>query len=465
MTTGPDTIWTPPFSRRRFLQLGITAGAAGAAGALLAACGSSAPGATTTTGSASGKSPSSAGGSGGGSGGQTGALVLAAEQDPSGTLNKLVSQWNAKNPHTHVTAQLIPPTTNAVYSQYVTALAGQASTPDILTMDVTYPPTFAAAGWLHPLDQFVTAEIKSAYAPSTLGIGTYQGKLYALPEYIDSGQLYYRTDLLEKYHASVPTTMDELVQTAKEIQDGERRTKPDFVGFTWEGAKIEAIFDQFCEWVWAYGGDVSQSHKVTLNTAAGQKALQFMYDTIYKDKISPAGESTFTSTDAVVPMQNGNAAFMRNWGFAWGVLEKAGQSKVAGKVANAPLPGATPGSGHGCTGGWMFGINARSQRPEAAWRFIEFITAKPQQVTLALGAGVVPGRTDVLTDPMVVSKSPNFKEMPKILAGARNRPSIKNYPAESALVQAPLNSVVANQVSVSEGIKQAQSAIANAVVA
>jgi len=439
--------------RRRFLGLGAAVGG----GALLAACGSSTSSAKSSTSSGSSSSTASKK--------QTGPLVFAAEQDNSGTLARIVKQWNSAHPHTPVTYQTIPPTTNAVYSQYVTALAGDSSTPDILTMDVTYPATFAAAGWIKPLDEYLPSGFASQFEKSAIDIGMYQGKLYAIPEYIDCGQLYYRTDLLEKYHASVPKTIDELVTMSKEIQAAERKTNPNFWGFVWEGAKIEAIFDQFDEWLWGYGGELSSGHKVTLDTKPGLDALSFMYDTVYKDKISPPSESTVNPTDAVVLMQNGNALFMRNWVFAYALVNDAKQSKVAGKVANAPLPGKSAGDGHGCIGGWMFGINSHSKRPEAAWRFLQYLTSQATQKELSLGAGVLSARKDVISDPAVLAKSPNLKEMPKILGSAKSRPSIKNYPSVSASVQAPLNAVIANQESPSAGLKAAQEAVANAVVA
>ncbi len=437
--------------RRRFLGLGVLA----AGGAVLAACSSS--------------TPSAAKASSGGSSStvvkkQTGPLVVAGPVDNTGTTTKIIDQWNAANPDTPVTFQTLPDVTNDVYSQYVTALAGGASTPDILTMDVTYPGTFASAGWILPLDPYLDSSITSAYSSTVLDIGKYNGKIYSLPDYIDVGQLYYRTDLLEKYGESVPETFDQLVATAQKIQAAERKTNPNFYGFVWEGAKIEAITDEFCEYVWGYGGEISKGSKVTLDTSAGKQGLQFMYDTVYTYKISPPGESTMLPNDALVVMQDGNALFMRNWVYAYALLENAGQSKVVGKVANAPFPGATAGGGHGCIGGWEYGINAKSARPEAAWRFIEYVTAKPQQLALSMGTGTLSGRTDVQTDPTVLAKSPNLKVMPRLLAAAKSRPSIKNYPEVSTTIQAPLNSVIAGQGSVSSALATAQAAVANAVV-
>ena len=134
-------------------------------------------------------------------------------------------------------------------------------------------------------------------------------------------------------------------------------------------------------------------------------------------------------------------------------------------VSYASLPEVTAADGHGCTGGWMYGINAKSQRPEAAWRVIQYLTSKPQQIQMTAGAGLLSARKDVQGDAQLVAASPNLKNLPGILEKAKARPSIQNYPAVSATFQAPLNSVLANQTSVSAGIQAIQQAGASAVVA
>ena len=441
--------------RRKFLGLGIAA----VGGAVLAACGSGSSSSTTTAAAAAGTTTTGAPAR------QTGPIVLAGPQDNSGTITILINQWNNANPDTPVSFQTIPPTTNDVYNQYVTALAGGASTPDVLTMDVTYPGTFAAAGWVLPLDQYASSSFQSGFIPTALDIGKYKGKLYAIPQSIDVGQLYYRTDLLTKYNEKVPTTYAELVRIAEKVQAGERASNPNFWGYVWEGAQIEAIFDEFCEYTWGYGGEISSGSKVTLDTAAGNKSLQFLYDCIYTTKISPPGTSTMKPNDALVLMQNGNALFMRNWTYAYTLANSPTQSKVPGMVSNATLPGLTDGSGHGCTGGWMYGINAKSTRPEAAWRVVQYLTSQAQQIQLTAGAGLLSARKDVQANTELLVKSPNLKNLPTILASAKARPSIQNYPAVSTTLQAPLNSVIAKQSSVSAGLSAMQAAVGSAVVA
>ncbi|PZR88670.1 MAG: hypothetical protein DLM67_20115 [Candidatus Nephthysia bennettiae] len=436
-------------SRRELLKWGLYAGAGMSALDLIEACGGSN---TSSSTSSQAQTPAD----------KTVQLVYAAPQEDSGTTVKLVVAWNASNPKTQVKYQQMPRTSADFHTQLVSSLTANSPTPDVTDVDVIWPGEFAAAKWIMPLDQYVTDSLKKSLFGSAITAGQYKGKLYAIQRWYDSGQLYYRTDLLQKYAVAVPKTMDDLVSAAKKIQGGEQASNSNFSGFVWEGAKIEAVFDEWLEWLWGMGGDVlDKNGKVKLDTTQGRKALQFMYDTVYSEKISPPGTSTSAPADAISRMQNGNAAFMRNWQFAWNLVQDPRQSKVVGKVSMAPLPSDSSGRpGVGCTGGWMLAINAKSTAPDRAWKFVEYMLGQKAQLAMATGQSVSPVRQDVLNDPQLQSAANGFfKLIGAVLKNVKGRPQLRNYTEISTAIQPEFNSVIANQKKPADGIKSAQAAI------
>ena len=91
---------------------------------------------------------------------------------------------------------------------YVQWLNARASDPDILQLDAIWTPEFAAAGWIlaaRPLSP--PTPPRSSPPPSTAN--RWQGRLYAMPWFVDVGMLYWRTDLRE----TPPATFDELDRT------------------------------------------------------------------------------------------------------------------------------------------------------------------------------------------------------------------------------------------------------------
>ena len=87
---------------------------------------------------------------------------------------------------------------------------------------------------------FVESEL-SAYDQLVIHNNTIGGKLAAMPLFREVGLLFYRDDLLRRYHRKVPQTWQELAETARDIQQGEGKWNPDFIGFAWQGAPYEAV--------------------------------------------------------------------------------------------------------------------------------------------------------------------------------------------------------------------------------
>ena len=81
---------------------------------------------------------------------------------------------------------------------------------DVLLMDVTWLPKYAAAGWMVPLENnFNTQDVESLAKGAREG-NLYNGHLYRWPLTSDMGLLYYRTDLMDR----PPETPEELVSVS-----------------------------------------------------------------------------------------------------------------------------------------------------------------------------------------------------------------------------------------------------------
>jgi trehalose/maltose transport system substrate-binding protein len=73
------------------------------------------------------------------------------------------------------------------------------------------------------------------FFPRIIENNTVGGKLVSLPWFGDAGILYYRTDLLEKYHYTEPPKTWESSPRWEKIQEGERAAgKGDFHGFVFQ---------------------------------------------------------------------------------------------------------------------------------------------------------------------------------------------------------------------------------------
>jgi trehalose/maltose transport system substrate-binding protein len=236
--------------------------------------------------------------------------------------------------------------------------------------------------------------------------------------------LYYRTDLLEKYgYKEPPKTWEELTEMAKKIQEGERKDKPDFQGFVFQGKASESVTCNAIEWVYSYGGGtiVEPDKKVTINNPNAIKALDTAKSWV--GTISPLGVTTYGEEEARNIWQAGNAAFMRNWPYAYS-LGQDPKSPISGKFDVTVLPkGGPDGKNAACLGGWQLMVSAYSKAPDAAADLVKYLTTAELQKKHAIDISLLPTLPALYSDPDVLAKNPFFKNLLPVLENAVARPS------------------------------------------
>ncbi|MBI4656588.1 MAG: ABC transporter substrate-binding protein [Elusimicrobia bacterium] len=329
--------------------------------------------------------------------------------------------------------------------------------PDVFLMDIAWISQFASADWLEDLAPAVEKDKfdLSVLWPNILDFADrFNGKLAALPVYVDAGLLYYRADLLKKYgFKSPPGTWEELVSYSIKIQNDVRKTKPDFFGFVWQGSQYEGLICNFLEFAGSNNGGLKINDSgIKINTKENLEALKFMTDLIHKTKISPPNTFTEMKEEEVrMFFQQGNALFERNWPYAWGLHSQEG-SPVKGRVGIAPLPRFKKGKSVSTLGGWHIAISKYSDRKEDAWKFVKFIVSKETQKLLSMKLGWNPSRMDVYKDKNVLSVHPHFAELGKIFTNAMPRPNLPYYTQVSELMQKSINAVISGKKEPEEAL-------------
>jgi trehalose/maltose transport system substrate-binding protein len=307
-----------------------------------------------------------------------------------------------------------------LYQQYWAAKSGDV---DVFMVDVIWQGILAP----HAVDlkkYFKEDEIK-AFFPTIILNNTVGGRLVSIPWFTDAGMLYYRTDLLEKYgYKEPPKTWEELTEMAKKIQDGERKAgKPDFQGFVFQGKASESVTCNALEWIYSYGGGtiVEPDKKVTINNPKAIKALEMAKSWV--GTISPLGVTTYGEEDARNIWQAGNAAFMRNWPYAY-ALGSDPKSAIAGKFDISVLPkGGDDGKNAACLGGWQLMVSAYSKVPDAAADMVKYLVSTAVQKDQAIVLSQLPTLPAIYSDADVLAKNPFFKSMLPVLQNTVARPS------------------------------------------
>jgi multiple sugar transport system substrate-binding protein len=348
-----------------------------------------------------------------------------------------LERFRQAHPNLRLALRATPDAADLRHQLYVQWLNARVGEPDVLQLDVVWTPEFAAAGWIRSLDEF-RAPVDELFA-SAVAANRWQGQLYALPWFIDVGMLYWRTDLM----AAPPDSLESLAETSTSLIAAQRVP----MGLVWQGARYEGLITNFVEHLGAFGGAILDDQgRVVVDSEAAVRALTYMRDSIHVDGIVPSAALTWQEEHTRFAFQNGQAAFMRNWPYAYALLADEEESQVAGRFAVAPMPGAAGGAPTAALGGSTLAINAFSDQPEDAYRLIEFLLQPQQMIERARIAGQFPpARALYDTSELDAALTVPAAEARRIIEAAVPRPVTPVYSQLSSILQVSLHRALTRQ--------------------
>jgi multiple sugar transport system substrate-binding protein len=379
------------------------------------------------------------------------------EGDPR-AFQEILDTFEKRNPGIRIVDEMLPSSTGEQHQFYIINLEGRSADFDVFSLDVIWVPEFARAGWIRDLSGILPEKERGAFFPAAMQAVTMDGKVYAIPWYIDAGVLYYRKDLLAKYGFEPPRTWYDLVRIAQYIT----KREPELYGFLWQGKQDESLVCNTLEYVWSNGGDLFDGELPALDTPANAEALGFMRDLITKYKVTPPLVTTAGEEVTRQIFGNGRAVFMRNWPYAYEVLRREG-SPVRKKTAAAPLP-AFPGHESASTlGGWQLGVNRYSRHPEAAEKFVKYLTSEESQRKLSVAVGYKPSRQGLYTEQCLLEAQPFTCALYDVFKKARPRPVTPYYLMITQVMQPEFSAAVSGIRSPEQALKSAEKQIRHIV--
>jgi multiple sugar transport system substrate-binding protein len=366
-------------------------------------------------------------------------------------LARQIERFGQAHPALRVAVRATPDAADQRHQLYVQWLNARVGDPDVLQLDVVWTPEFAAAGWIRSVDEFHPPA--GEFFEAAVAANRWQGKLYALPWFIDVGMLYWRTDLM----SAPPASLESLAQVSRTLV-AEQRVP---FGLVWQGARYEGLITTFVEHLGAFGGAILDAQgRVVVDSEAAVHALTFMRDSIYSDGIVPSAVLTWQEEHTRFAFQNGQAAFMRNWPYAYALLSDHSESRVASRFAVAPLPGHAGGTPTAALGGSTLAVNAYSDQPDDAYRLIEFLLQPQQMIERARIAGQFPpARALYDTAELAAALTVPAADARRIIDAAVPRPVTPVYSQLSSILQVSVHRALTRQQEPRAALAEAAAAI------
>ncbi|MEU8754756.1 sugar ABC transporter substrate-binding protein [Streptomyces chartreusis] len=264
--------------------------------------------------------------------------------------------------HSNITVKVTPIGWDLAHQKLVAAAAA-GKLPDVVQMGGTYLGEFADMGVLEPVDTKTFKE--GDFFPAAWQQGSYDGKTYGVPWYVDTRVLFYRTDLATKAGIKkAPATMAELQSAAAAYQEK--------AGAKW-GLSVQPrgldTVQSFYPFLFSAGGAiVDDDGKAVVNSPSAVRALE-NYGSFFKKGLSDKGVQP--GYDVTKDFNTGSVAMFFGGPWFTGLLDD-NYPDLKGKWAIAPVPADQ--SSVSMAGGSSLAVSADSDHKAAAKELVSYLT-------------------------------------------------------------------------------------------
>lgn len=365
---------------------------------------------------------------------------------------ELVSRFEQKYPNIDVNYVNVP--FDGADDKFKTAAQNGDGAPDVMRADVGWTPTFAALGYLQPLDDTPALTDADDYLPVPMGSNTYQGKTYGIPEVTDTlALLYNKEHFAEAGIKHPPRSWAELRDTARRIE----RAVP---GTT--GVFINADSYFLLPFVYGEGADYVdlEAKRITIDSPAVTAAVETA-----KGLTTDGVGATDTSANKYTNMQNGfksgSISMIINGPWAVSDVLSGKAFSEPDNLGVAPVPAGPKGKG-GPVGGHNLVVYAGSPNLAASYLFVKFMNSPESQAFIAQRNNTLPTRESVYSEPEVANND-LISAFEQPLREAKPRPPAPGAGDLYDLFTPFYEQIMGNQTSISDGLRQAQQKARNAV--
>ena len=308
----------------------------------------------------------------------------------------MLPEFERRNPGIKVELQQLPWT--AAHEKLLTAFAGDAL-PDVVPLGNSWIAEFATLDALEPLDARIAATpgfAREDFFAGAWDSGVINGRAYAVPWYVETRVPYYRKDLLAK--AGVASLPQDWTQWKAAMAAIKRQAAPDQSAILLPLNEFEPLLNLAVQQPDPLLRDDGRYGNFR---SAGFKRTLAFYLELFDLGYAPRIDNTRISN---VWDEFGKGTFSFYISGPWNIAEFRKRMPEALKDAwtTMPLPGPN-GPGASIAGGTSFVIFKGSQRKDASWKLIAFLSEPEQQIKLHALTGDLPPRRSPWSTPSLAN--------------------------------------------------------------
>lgn len=312
--------------------------------------------------------------------------------------NVLPQLWLDDHPGTNITLRHEAMPDGDLMGAPLQVRYASGNSPDIQLMTVEMTLNLVEAGYLLPLDEFYTDEVRADYFDGIVeGVSTFDGHQYTFVMHRGLEMFAYDAAALREANIEPPETPEELVAAAAAV------TTPERYGMA---AFIDPSTHLIMTWmpmIWGQGGEVLNEtlDAGALNSPEVIKGLNVIRELSASGSLNPL-PSRPGSLGGI--LADGEAVFQLMPFGQCRQIEQNYPDRLADiEVARYPMPEGRPFVTFG--GGWAAGASAVSKHPEEAKQVAHWLAIESDETVknMCIAIGNMPCRRSVLEDPEVAA--------------------------------------------------------------
>jgi multiple sugar transport system substrate-binding protein len=290
-----------------------------------------------------------------------------------GVEQQLCDVFNLENSDLHVSLLRVP---GSAYRSKAVVMLATGTAPDVLRIDHYDFSMLQERAYFKDLTPFTASDPNfhvSDFWPQTIEEGTVKGRLFGLNVLFGGILVYYNQTLIERAGLEDPYalfkrggwTWDAFRTYAKSMSRPASGGEPETFG-----ALIPTTVSMVAPVIWGFGGDLlTPDHKrCVMDQPPAVSALQFLADLRIRDHAAPTVSETANSG---YPFESGKIGMTFDF---MGMAPRYRSVIKDFKWDVAPIPRG-PAGGASLLKGNQLVMASCTEHPEAAWRFMRFMTS------------------------------------------------------------------------------------------
>lgn len=348
-------------------------------------------------------------------------------------LDKVIEDYNNSQDTYQVTAKYVP---FADFKKQLSIGASADELPDIAILDSPDHASYATMGIFEDLTGKFDVD---TYYEGTVNSCTLDGKLYGVPFGVNCLALYYNEDMLNEAGCSVPTTWDELMETAKAV------TTDSVSGLAFCSVQNEEGTFNFTPWLWSTGASSFE-----LDSEEGIRALTYAKELIDSGVMSKEC-TNWTQGDVMNQFIAGNVAMMVNGPWQIPTMQSEAPD-LNWKVTLIPKDTEYAS----CLGGENYAV-IKGGNTEGALAFLEYATEE-EQVKYMMDAFGYISADQTIAESQFEEGSP-YQPFVEELQYAQPRGPLADWPSVSDAISLAFNEVMTGTSTPEDAASKAQATI------